>query len=115
MSNFAAIMDMSGRETDEKIKSILTNIFCGLSIICLILTIVLSSTHKRKISNPLINKMIKIRKIITTNLSFMLIITNKLIIFGMNRNYEKNVNNPFIFPTQLWLDALNSFEGNIYI
>ncbi|CAG2113557.1 unnamed protein product, partial [Medioppia subpectinata] len=39
LTNFAALMDVSGREANTKVKDILTKVCCGLSIICLVLTI----------------------------------------------------------------------------
>lgn len=85
LTNFAAIMDLSGRENNDYLKSILTNIFCGLSIICLILTILLFLRPKRKRTNTITDKLVKTRNIITLNLCLCLLVSNILVIFGMDR------------------------------
>ena len=82
LTNFAALMDVSGRETDTKVKDILTKVCCGLSILCLILTIG-SLTLVRELRNR--------RNNITSNLCFCLLIVNLLVVFGMDST-QNNVN-----------------------
>jgi len=87
LTNFAALLDMSGRQDDSLAKSILTYICCSLSVICLILTILL--TLKRKTKKMALNsstcELIKTRNLITYNLCVCLIISNLLVLFGMDR------------------------------
>ena len=88
LTNFAALMDVSGRETDTKAKDILTKVCCGLSIICLILTIGLL-TLVRALRNR--------RNNITCNLCFCLLIVNLLVVFGM----DSTQNNVSLLSTKL--------------
>jgi latrophilin 2 len=86
LTNFAALMDVSGRESNDHLKSILTYC-CGiLSIIGLILTInlilrskVSYDKHSRK------GNLNELRSIITCNLCICLLMTNTLVLFGMDR------------------------------
>jgi hypothetical protein len=89
LTNFAAIMDISGRETNDISKSILTYICCGLSIICLTLTVWLLLTSKRTKTNSITDKLVNTRNIITLNLCLCLMIANILIVFGMDRTANK--------------------------
>ena len=79
LTNFAAIMDVSGRETDTKVKDILTKVCCGLSIVCLILTIGFL-TLVRALRNR--------RNNITSNLCLCLLIVNLLVVFGMDSTHN---------------------------
>lgn len=81
LTNFAAIMDVSGREQNHNAKSILTMILCCLSIICLVMTIVIFASIK-----SLQNR----RTTITCNLCGCLLIANILIAFGMDLTEEKH-------------------------
>ena len=63
--------------------------FCGLSIICLLLTISLLVTSQQKNTNTITARLVRTRNLITINLSIMLIMANVLIIFGMDRTYNK--------------------------
>ena len=80
MTNFAAIMDVSGREQNHDAKSILTMILCSLSIVCLAMTIAIFVSIK-----SLQNR----RTTITCNLCGCLLIANILIAFGMDLTEEK--------------------------
>ena len=51
LTNFAAIMDLSGREGNQLLKSILSYICCGISIICYLLTFILIIITIINISN----------------------------------------------------------------
>ncbi|XP_054157506.1 uncharacterized protein LOC128955854 [Oppia nitens] len=78
LTNFAVLMDTSGRETDSLTKNVLTLLFCSLSVICLILTIVI-----------IIRKdlLLKLRKhLIVLNLCVCLLVADLLIMIGMDRN-----------------------------
>jgi latrophilin 2 len=91
LTNFAALLDISGRENESLAKSILTYVFCGLSIICLILTILITSMKRAQntVYNLSTNELIKTRNIITYNLCVCLIISDLLILFGMDRTEHK--------------------------
>ena len=84
LTNFAALMDVSGRQTNTKAKEILTDLFCGISIICLIATIGIFATIK-EIRNR--------RAIITCNLCVCLLVVNLLVVFGMDRTEHYVSNN----------------------
>ncbi|XP_054153265.1 adhesion G protein-coupled receptor E3-like [Oppia nitens] len=75
LTNFAALMDVSGRETNTKVKDILTKVCCGLSIVCLIITIAFLT---------LIRTLRNRRNNITSNLCVCLLIVNLLVVFGMD-------------------------------
>jgi hypothetical protein len=74
-------MDVSGREGNSQVKDILTKVCCGLSIVCLLLTIGFL-TLVRQLRNR--------RNNITCNLCISLLIVNILVVFGMD-NTEYNV------------------------
>ena len=86
LTNFAALMDVSGRESDTKIKDILTKVCCGLSIVCLVLTIGFL-TLVRALRNR--------RNNITSNLCICLLIVNVLVVFGMDST-DNNVSHYLI-------------------
>jgi hypothetical protein len=82
LTNFAALMDYS--ERNDITKSIITQIFCGLSVISLVVNISLQ-LYKKSRNKLSFTKELKNHKIvITLNLCFCLIIANLLIIFGMD-------------------------------
>lgn len=89
LTNFAALMDISGRERNERSKSILTNTFCGLSVVCLLLTVCLLVTTRQQNTNIITERLVMTRNMITINLALMLIVANGLVIFGMDRTYNK--------------------------
>ena len=81
LTNFAILMDISGRQEDDKIKSVLTLVFLTASVISLILTIFFLIALPPIKSTPITNK----RVTITTNLCICLLITNFLLMFGVER------------------------------
>jgi latrophilin 2 len=90
LTNFAALMDTSGREKNIKLKSILTHSCCGLSIIGLFLTIVLNLRHKRNSDRNLMTKeREKLRVIVILNLCICLLINNLLVILVMDKTDNK--------------------------
>ena len=107
LTNFAAIMDMSNREDNDPLKSLLTYIFCGISIICLSLTVLLLLKPQRNNSNTITNRLLKTRTLIIMNLSIMLTIANILVIFGMDRT-ENKVILKYIYTSILKPFVLNS-------
>ncbi|XP_054157509.1 adhesion G protein-coupled receptor L3-like [Oppia nitens] len=104
LTNFAALMDTSGRETDSLAKNVLTLLFCSLSVICLIITIVIimrkdlliklrkrflkTNTKKSKPQtlNQITIEMLKRRDLIVLNLCVCLLVADLLIMIGMDRN-----------------------------
>jgi len=91
LTNFAAILDISGTEYNEYPKSLLTDICCGLSILTLVLTISLKVIERKKINDSKI--MDKTNNMIICNLCICLLITDLLIVVAMDRteNKVKNV------------------------
>ncbi|CAG2179923.1 unnamed protein product, partial [Oppiella nova] len=86
LTNFAALMDVNGRESKTLVKSLLTYICSILSIISLILTINLIIKSKNHgISNTRNANLYEMRSIITSNLCICLMITNLLVVLGMDR------------------------------
>ncbi|CAG2103283.1 unnamed protein product, partial [Medioppia subpectinata] len=81
LTNFAALMDTSGREVNGAAKNAVTLVFCALSVLCLIVTI----TTKRKNYNEMTKQLLKRRDIIVLNLSACLLVSNLLIMIGMDR------------------------------
>ncbi len=86
LTNFAALMDTSGRETNNLTKAILTYLCSSLSIIGLIITMIIilkpRKTGKRDLrmeSNR------KLRDIIACNLCICLLIVNILVVSALNR------------------------------
>ena len=76
LTNFAALMDVSGRQTNTRAKDILTKVCSGLSIVCLTITIGLMS---------LVRTLRNRRSNITCNLCLCLLVVNLLVVFGMDR------------------------------
>jgi len=89
LTNFAAIMDLSGRETNSFAKSLLTYICCGLSMIGLMLTILLISITNKKNSFSITETLAKTKNMITCNLCICLLVTDFFVIFGLDRTENK--------------------------
>lgn len=80
LTNFAALMDIRGREKNTKFKSILTYLCSSLSIVAMIITLIVLAIPKRLRDR---------RNTITCNLCVCLLIANLLIVFGMDAtNYD---------------------------
>uniref|UniRef100_T1KNL5 G-protein coupled receptors family 2 profile 2 domain-containing protein n=1 Tax=Tetranychus urticae TaxID=32264 RepID=T1KNL5_TETUR len=79
LTNFAILMDMTGREEDDQAKSILSLICLTASVISLILTIFFLITLPPVKSTPITNK----RVAITTNLCICLLVSNFILMFGV--------------------------------
>lgn len=77
LTNFAALMDISNRESNDSFKSKLTTVCCCLSIFGLSATILLLIFIK-----SLRNR----RSVITGNLSACLLVVNLLVVFGFDQN-----------------------------
>ncbi|KAI1307610.1 Adhesion G protein-coupled receptor L3 [Halotydeus destructor] len=83
LTNFAILMDISGREPIENgLKNILTIVCCSLSAVSLAATLILIATVK---------EMRNRRTIITANLSVCLLVVNLLIIFGLDQTENTTV------------------------
>jgi hypothetical protein len=82
LTNFAALMDYT--ERNDILKSNMTIICCGLSVIFLILTIIILVLPNGKNKLRLIEKLKDKRNLITFNLCICLIVANFLVIFGMD-------------------------------
>jgi hypothetical protein len=82
LTNFAALMDYT--ERSDILKSNMTIICCGLSVIFLILTIIILLLPNEKNKLTLIEKLKDKRNLITFNLCICLIVANLLVIFGMD-------------------------------
>ena len=102
LTNFAAIMDLSGRETDSYEKNIVTQIFCSLSVFSLILNIILitktnlvfkvlkqNPTKSRRDENEISKLMMKKRNLIVLNQSACLLVSDIIIMTGMDATYNK--------------------------
>ncbi|GFT67771.1 adhesion G protein-coupled receptor L3 [Nephila pilipes] len=80
LTNFAVLMDINDNIKEDEIQSIMTYVCCGVSSFTLIGTLIclltIRSLHGR-------------RSIITGNLCFCLLITNLLIIFGLDQTHHK--------------------------
>jgi latrophilin 2 len=76
LTNFAALMDVSGQEKPSKIKSVLTIVCSLISSISLLLTIGFLS---------LVRALRNRRSTITCNLCICLLIVNILVAFGMDK------------------------------
>lgn len=76
LTNFAVLMDVSGREKPSQAKSVLTILFTVISIISLVLTILCFS-----ICRELKNR----RTTILINLCVVLIIVDLLVLFGLDQ------------------------------
>jgi hypothetical protein len=87
LTNFAALMDTSGREKDNLIKSILTYFCSGLSIVGLIITIIIILKPKKVGKRDLrMESNRKLRDIIACNLCICLLIVNILVVSALNRS-----------------------------
>lgn len=76
LTNFAVLMDISGRQTNSNAKDILSTIGLSLSIICLIVTnflLLFVPSLKSK------------RTTITVNISFCMLVGNLITLFGLER------------------------------
>ena len=95
LTNFAALMDVNGRESKTLLKSMLTYVCSIISIIGCIFTINLMIRSKHNSRNgSMKGSLNEMRSIITSNLCICLLITNILVIAGMDRtdilvNYYK--------------------------
>jgi hypothetical protein len=76
---------MNPKERNETLKSIFTYICCGFSAFCLIFTLTLLFIQNKNKLWTISDDLMKKRNKITFNLSVCLMITNLLIIFGMNK------------------------------
>ncbi|XP_054165159.1 adhesion G protein-coupled receptor L3-like [Oppia nitens] len=88
LTNFAALMDVSGRERRTVLKSALTYSCSIVSIVSLIVAINLIVRSRHCFINSQQsrdNSLNEMRAIITTNLCVCLLITNFLVVLGMDR------------------------------
>lgn len=88
LSNFAALLDVSGREENTAIKSLLTYIFCGASVLCLVVSIGLSLRLGRFESYNLANDQFRRRAnkaTLNRHIAICLLLTNAVILVGMDR------------------------------
>jgi hypothetical protein len=88
LSNFAALMDISGREGNTSLKEKMTLFFSGISVICLLITlisVILSYCNKTKEEKA--NDIVETS--IFCNISLCLILVNIVVIFGMDKTDEK--------------------------
>jgi len=92
LTNFAALMDPT-EDDDDTLKSDLTVICCGVSAIFLVFTVLLLLLAIDKKNPSIFQKLKDKRNLITFNLSLCLIVTNLLIVFGMDEvDIEPKVN-----------------------
>ena len=98
LTNFAAIMDVSGREDNSVAKNALTIVFCTLSVISLIATIALIIRRekalkflkiKRKTSNAITQQLMKKRDFIVLNQSVCLLIADLIIMILMDKTEDQ--------------------------
>lgn len=86
LTNFAALMDVKGRESRNLVKSLLTCICSIVSILGLCFTINLIIRSKIRSERALKSgNLTEMRSIITCNLCICLLITNILVLAGMDR------------------------------
>jgi hypothetical protein len=117
LTNFAAILDISGTEYNEYPKSLLTDICCGLSILTLVLTILLKIIKRKKINDTKI--MDKTNNMIICNLCICLLITDLLIVFAMDKTenkvnkYKIEINSKFL--NHKVIDMQNCYSARYYI
>ncbi len=110
LTNFAALMDISGREKNDLSKSILSYFCCGLSIIGLVLTIliILKPEGFRNRDLRVENKK-RLKVIINCNLCICLLVSNITVILGMDRTnvkvcqYSKFKESCNAMETQFWI------------
>lgn len=87
LTNFAALLDISGREQNNYMKSLLTYIFCSVSVLCLLISIILML----KIGNIRFNihndrfRCKTNRTVINFNIAICLLMINFLTMFGMDQ------------------------------
>ena len=87
-TNFAILLDTSGREGNSKIKSILTDVVCGISMVCYIIIICLF-LFIRELRNR--------RATLLCNLCFCLLVVDSLVVFGLERTeYPVTIDNFFV-------------------
>ena len=100
LTNFAAIMDLSGRETDSYEKNIVIQIFCSLSVFSLILNIILITKRKKVLRllkknsmngrrDEMSKQMRKKRDTIILNQSACLLVSDLIIMTGMDATRHK--------------------------
>ncbi len=93
LTNFAALMDMSGREGNDDLKGKLTYFCSGLSVACLLFTILISLKKKSETyyitSSHYEDNKKDMKMMIVINLSICLIIVHLLVIFTMNSTENK--------------------------
>jgi hypothetical protein len=87
LTNFAALMDMSGREENDDLKQKLTYFCSGLSVACLLFTILINLKKNSETDNEDNKKFMK--TMIVINLSICLIIVHLLVIFTMDGTKNK--------------------------
>jgi hypothetical protein len=78
LTNFAALMDP--KERHDIFKSLLTYVCCGLSAVCLLLTLILLRRMKTEINNTINDEIINKKNFITSNLCISLLVADLLII-----------------------------------
>ncbi len=91
LTNFAALMDISGRQENDGIKSKMTYFCCGLTTACLMLTI-LSNCIPIKSDENIEEEEKEERKqrtLIICNLCVSLMVVNLLVITAMDYTKEK--------------------------
>lgn len=94
LTNFAALLDVRGREDNDRIKSALTYIFCGLSIFCFFASICISYRMARVEKFTLANDQFRCRSnkyILNLNIAFCLLMTNFLTVAGLDRREVRSV------------------------
>lgn len=87
LTNFAALIDLSGRENNQRIKSALTYLCCGLSAVSLLVSILLTYRLGRQ-KYSLHNDQFRWknnRYVISLNVALCLLATNLLTVFGLDR------------------------------
>jgi Kef-type K+ transport system membrane component KefB len=90
LTNFAALMDYT--ERNDTLKSLLTHICCGLSVLFLIFTIIVLLLPNERNKLASIEKLKDKSNLIIFNLCICLIVANLLVIFGMdNIEFEPQV------------------------
>lgn len=88
LTNFAALMDVTGREERTLVKAVLSYICSFISIVGLILTINMVVGRQSQACDKICSvkaSLENMRSIITCNLCICLLITNLLVVFGMGR------------------------------
>ena len=112
LSNFAALLDVSGREENTAIKSLLTYIFCGASVLCLVVSIGLSLRLGRIESYNLANDQFRRRAnkaTLNRHIAICLLLTHAVILVGMDRKEVQSVCLTFSLTLSFFLLASFSF------